>query len=165
MYRKLPLSDGPRILKQTARKLVSPVTPVTTQIACESRRHSLFRRQSTQQQEQCAGSPRVKILYPKHSVYQARHRLAVPLYKACRGQTQRAGRLRAWRMRRCPRPPDRLGASETRIARDSDQHRLSRVCVKSPDDLDDTMLLFIASTLLTRNSRQHRQQHGTAYFR
>jgi hypothetical protein len=25
-------------------------------------------RQSTQQQEQCAGSPRVKILYPKHTV-------------------------------------------------------------------------------------------------
>ena len=39
-------------------------------IVCESRRHSLFRRQSTQQQEQCAGSPRVKILYPKHTVYQ-----------------------------------------------------------------------------------------------
>ena len=26
MYRKLPLSEGPRVLKQTARKLVSPVT-------------------------------------------------------------------------------------------------------------------------------------------
>jgi hypothetical protein len=37
---------------------------------CESRRHSLLRRQSTQQQEQCAGSLRVKILYPKHTVYQ-----------------------------------------------------------------------------------------------
>ena len=44
----------PNVLKQTARKLVSLVT---TQIVCESRRHSLFRRQSTQQQEQCAGSP------------------------------------------------------------------------------------------------------------
>jgi len=32
--RKLPLSEGPRVLKQTARKLVSPVT---TQIVCESR--------------------------------------------------------------------------------------------------------------------------------
>ncbi len=48
-----------------ARKLVSLVT---TQIVCGSRRHSPFTRQSTQQQEQCAGSPRVKILYPKHTV-------------------------------------------------------------------------------------------------
>ena len=64
--RKLPLSEGPRVLKQTARKLVSPVT---TQIVCESRRHSLFRRQSTQQQEQCAGSLRVKILYPKCLIF------------------------------------------------------------------------------------------------
>ena len=45
---------------------------VTTQIVCESRRHSLFRRQSKQQQEQCAGSLRVKILYPKHTVYHLR---------------------------------------------------------------------------------------------
>ncbi len=57
----------PRELKQTARKLVSPVTP---QIVCESRWHSLFSRQSTQQQEQCAGSPRVKTLYPMHTVQQ-----------------------------------------------------------------------------------------------
>ena len=39
-------------------------------IVCESRRQGLFSRQSTQQQEQCAGSLRVKILYPKHTVYQ-----------------------------------------------------------------------------------------------
>ncbi len=44
------------------------VQTVTTQIVCESHRHSPFTRQSTKQQEQCAGSPRVKILYPKHSV-------------------------------------------------------------------------------------------------
>ncbi len=61
------LNWEPKVLKQTARKLVSLVT---TQIVCESRRHSLFRRQLMQQQEQCAGSPRVKILYPKHIVYQ-----------------------------------------------------------------------------------------------
>ncbi len=61
------LNWDPLVLKQTARKLVSPVT---TQIVCESRRHSLFRRQSTQQQEQSAGSTRVKRLYPKHTVQQ-----------------------------------------------------------------------------------------------
>jgi hypothetical protein len=43
-------------------------SPVTTQIVCESRGHSPFRRQSTQQQKQRAGSPRFKILYPKHTV-------------------------------------------------------------------------------------------------
>jgi hypothetical protein len=63
--RILPFELWPRVLKQTARKLVSLVT---SQIVCGSRWHSLFRRQSTQQQEQCAGSPRVKILYPKHTV-------------------------------------------------------------------------------------------------
>ena len=59
------LNWDPLVLKQTARKLVSLVT---TQIVCESRRHSLFRRQSTQQQEQSAGSTRVKRLYPMHTV-------------------------------------------------------------------------------------------------
>ena len=64
-FRIIRLNWDPLVLKQTARKLVSPVT---TQIVCESRRHSLFRRQSTQQQEQSAGSTRVKRLYPKHTV-------------------------------------------------------------------------------------------------
>ncbi len=63
--RILPFELGTEVLKRTARKLVSLVT---TQIVCGSRQHSLFRRQSTQQQEQCAGSPRVKILYPKHTI-------------------------------------------------------------------------------------------------
>ncbi len=60
------LNWEPKVLTQAARKLVSLVT---TRIVCESRSHSLFRRQTTQQQEQRAGSPRVKILYPKHIVY------------------------------------------------------------------------------------------------
>ncbi len=52
----------PQVLQQTARKFASPVTP---RIMCESHWHSPF---SLQQQEQCAGSRGVKMLYPKHTV-------------------------------------------------------------------------------------------------
>jgi hypothetical protein len=52
--RMLLFELGTNVLKQTAEKLVSLVT---TQFVCGSRRHRLFRRQSMQQQEQCAGSP------------------------------------------------------------------------------------------------------------
>jgi hypothetical protein len=63
--RKLPLSEGPRVLKQTARKLVSLVT---TQ-SCVS----LVDKVSSED-SQCSSRNslqallRVKRLYPKHTV-------------------------------------------------------------------------------------------------
>ncbi len=41
---------------------------IDPQIVCESRPHSPFSRQSTQRQEQDAGSSGVKLLYPKNTV-------------------------------------------------------------------------------------------------
>ncbi len=59
--RIIQLSLWLRVLKQTARNLVIPLVHKSL---CESRRHRLFSGQSTQQQEQYAGSSGVKTLSP-----------------------------------------------------------------------------------------------------
>jgi hypothetical protein len=67
--RILPFELWPQVLKQTAGKLnqsnynPNPCVGLVDMVSSED---SLV--ESTQQQEQYAGSPRVNILYPKHMV-------------------------------------------------------------------------------------------------